>query len=165
MEKIINNFATLIRAHITEITIFVVAFLLGVAVGGNSQTTELAEATEQTTSVKTMHEIISEMQEKTETPRLISLGDFTITAYCPCAACCGKTDGITASGTIAKEGRTIAVDPKMIPYGTELVINGNTYIAEDTGGSVKGRKLDIFFNSHLEALEWGVQNLEVFIYS
>ena len=147
--------------------ILIVTFTSGVAVGYGAFALPKANteaATEQTTSAKTMHEIISEMQEKTEAPRLVSLGDFTITAYCPCAACCGKTDGITATGVKAREGRTIAVDPKIIPYGTELVINGNTYIAEDTGGSVKGHKLDIFFNSHLEALEWGVQEHEVFIY-
>lgn len=162
MKKIINNIAKLIPSYQKEMIIFIIAFLLGLAVGVDSQTTELAEAaTEQTTSQKSMYEIISEQDGE---PWLVSLGKFTITAYCPCAACCGKTDGITASGTKAAEGRTIAVDPNLIPYGTELVINGNTYIAEDTGGSVKGRKLDIFFNSHLEALEWGVQEHEVFIY-
>jgi 3D (Asp-Asp-Asp) domain-containing protein len=144
--------------------ILIVTFTSGAAVGYSAFAIPKAHkeaATEQTTSQKSMYEIISEQDGE---PWLVSLGKFTITAYCPCAACCGKTDGITASGTKAREGRTIAVDPNLIPYGTELVINGNTYIAEDTGGSVKGHKLDIFFNSHLEALEWGVQEHEVFIY-
>lgn len=160
IKKYINaNELTVIAA-----LVLIMVFALGFLAGSLCMKSHTAAATEQTTSAKTMHEIISEMQEKTEAPRLVSLGDFTITAYCPCAACCGKTDGITATGVKAREGRTIAVDPKIIPYGTELVINGNTYIAEDTGGSVKGHKLDIFFNSHLEALEWGVQEHEVFIY-
>lgn len=108
--------------------------------------------------------IIEQIKNESETPDLKSLGVFEITAYCPCAKCCDKDDGITATGVKATAGRTIAVDPKVIPYGTELFIDGFTYRAEDKGGSVKGNKLDIFFNSHLEALEWGVQEHEVFIY-
>ena len=86
---------------------------------------------------------------------------FCITAYCPCELCCGKSDGITATGTVATEGRTIAVDPSVIPYGTEVVINGHTYIAEDCGGAICGNRIDIFFDSHQAALNWGVQYLEV----
>jgi 3D (Asp-Asp-Asp) domain-containing protein len=104
------------------------------------------------------------IKNETETLGLKSLGTFKITAYCPCEKCCGKTDGITATGVTATAGRTIAVDPNVIPYGTELFIDGFTYRAEDTGGSIKGNKLDIFFENHLEALEWGVREYEVFIY-
>ena len=81
-----------------------------------------------------------------------------VTAYCPCVKCCGKSDGITASGTKAIEGRTIAVDPRYIPYGTEVVIDGRTYIAEDCGGAIKGNnRIDLFFDSHSEALAFGRQ--------
>ena len=96
-------------------------------------------------------------------PALQSLGQFKITAYCPCVKCCGKSDGITATGSKATEGRTIAVDPKVIPYGTEVVVDGHTYIAEDCGGAIKQKKLDIFFDSHQEALNFGVQYKEVFV--
>ncbi len=92
-----------------------------------------------------------------------SLGTFTLTAYCPCEKCCGKTDGITSTGTIAEQGRTIAVDPDVIPYGTVVIINGNEYIAEDCGGAIKGNEIDIFFDNHEEALEFGVQYAEVFV--
>ena len=88
---------------------------------------------------------------------------FKITAYCPCELCCGKSDGITATGTIATEGRTIAVDPTVIPYGTEVIIDGNTYVAEDCGGAIKENRIDVFFESHNAALEWGVKELEVII--
>lgn len=88
---------------------------------------------------------------------------FEITAYCPCIKCCGKTDGITATGTIATEGRTIAVDPNKIPYGTEVIIDGKSYFAEDCGSAIKGNKIDLYFDSHQEALEWGVQEKEVII--
>lgn len=92
-----------------------------------------------------------------------SLGIFRITAYCPCSRCCGRyANGITASGTVATEGRTIAVDPAKIPYGTKLVINGHIYVAEDCGSGVNGNHIDLFMSSHERALQWGLQHLEVF---
>ena len=84
------------------------------------------------------------------------LGEYEITHYCPCEECCGKTDGITYTGTTATEGRTIAVDPEVIPLGSEVTINGQTSTAEDIGGAIKGNRIDIFVNSHEEALELGV---------
>lgn len=88
----------------------------------------------------------------------------TLTAYCPCVKYCGKSDGITASGTQATAGRTVAVDTRLIPYGTEISIDGKTYIAEDCGGKVKGYTIDVFFNSHEEALNFGKQTKTVKIY-
>ena len=86
---------------------------------------------------------------------------FTITYYCPCEQCCGKSDGITASGTIATEGRTIAVDPDVIPLGTTVTIEGHDYIAEDIGGAIKGLHIDIFTSSHETALQLGKHEAEV----
>lgn len=88
----------------------------------------------------------------------------TLTAYCPCVKCCGKSDGITASGTQAAAGRTVAVDTRLIPYGTEISIDGKTYVAEDCGGKVKGYTIDVFFDSHEEALNFGRQTKIVKIY-
>ena len=88
---------------------------------------------------------------------------FEITAYCPCVKCCGKNDGITATGTKATEGRTIAVDPNKIPYGTEVIIDGNVYVAEDCGSAIVGNRIDLYFDSHQRALEWGRQKKEVTI--
>lgn len=93
----------------------------------------------------------------------IFLGEFKLTAYCDCAYCCGKTDGITATGTKATEGRTIAVDPSVIPYGSVVIINGNEYIAEDCGGAIDGNRIDVFFNEHSDALEFGVQIAEIYV--
>jgi 3D (Asp-Asp-Asp) domain-containing protein len=90
-----------------------------------------------------------------------SLGTFTVTHYCSCAICCGKSNGITATGTIATEGRTVAVDPDVIPLGSEILIDGQAYIAEDVGGAVKGRKVDIFVSSHQEAIQRGKIQREV----
>lgn len=94
---------------------------------------------------------------------LVYLGNFTAYAYDACYSCCGKTDGITATGTTATAGRTIAVDPAIIPLGSEVIVNGYTYIAEDTGKAIKGNKLDIFMASHEEASQWGARTVEVYI--
>ena len=99
-----------------------------------------------------------------QTPSKVSLGTFKLTAYCPCSKCCGKSDGITASGTRATQGRTIAVDTRVIPIGKNVIIDGNTYIAEDTGGAIKGNRIDVYFNSHQEALNFGIKYKEVFVY-
>ena len=96
-------------------------------------------------------------------PQLVSLGTFRATAYCPCLQCCGKTDGITATGTQAAEGRTIAVDPDVIPYGTAVYIDGVEYVAEDCGGAIKENCIDVFFYDHADALEFGVQMKELYI--
>ena len=85
---------------------------------------------------------------------------YKITAYCPCAKCCGKTNGITAMGTHATAGRTVAASGKFA-FGTKLNINGHVYTVEDRGGAINGNKIDIFVNSHAEALAWGVRYLPV----
>ena len=54
---------------------------------------------------------------------------------------------LTSTGAIAEEGRTIAVDPSIIPYGSIVLINGNEYVAQDCGGAIKGNKIDIFVDS------------------
>lgn len=86
---------------------------------------------------------------------------YIVTAYCGCEKCCGESDRITASGTRAVEGRTIAVDPEIIPYGTTVYINGAAYIAEDCGGKIKGNRIDLYFESHSDALRWGVKTCSV----
>ena len=85
---------------------------------------------------------------------------YKITAYCSCAKCCGKTNGITASGRKAKAGRTIAA-PRGFRFGQKLSINGKTYVVEDRGGAIKGNRIDLYVNSHSEALRWGVRYLPV----
>lgn len=86
---------------------------------------------------------------------------YRVTAYCPCAKCCGKhANGITAMGTAATQGRTVAA-PSNFSFGTKLLINGKTYVVEDRGGAIKGNRIDIYVNSHAEALKWGVKYLPV----
>ena len=85
---------------------------------------------------------------------------YKITAYCSCAKCCGKTNGITAMGTKATAGRTVAASSKFA-FGTKLNINGHIYTVEDRGGAIQGNKIDLYVNSHAEALAWGVRYLPV----
>ncbi len=85
---------------------------------------------------------------------------FKITAYCSCSKCCGKQTGITASGTRATAGRTVAASGQFA-FGTKLIINGREYVVEDRGGAIQGNKIDVYMNSHAEALAWGVKYLPV----
>ena len=94
--------------------------------------------------------------------------ELSMTAYCPCAKCCGKMDGITSTGTTATEGRTIAVDPRVIPYGSSVTIyfadgTSHTYTAEDCGGAIKEHRIDVFFDDHQAAREFGVQTAYVYV--
>ncbi len=98
-----------------------------------------------------------------------------ITGYCRCGSCTGwrrtwygravyaygaqegqpKAVGITASGTRAKPG-TIAADTRRYPFGTVMYVPGYGYgRVEDRGGAIRGEKLDLYFRSHQEALQWG----------
>ena len=91
---------------------------------------------------------------------------FRVTAYCPCEKCCGRfADGVTASGHVIKPGdRFVAASPEYA-FGTCLTIpgyNDNQPVKVfDRGGAIKGNKLDVYFDTHQEALEWGVKILEV----
>ena len=100
-----------------------------------------------------------------EAAELRSLGKFKITWYCPCRRCSGKWGYQTSSGARCTEGRTVAVDKRVIKEGTHLLINGHEYIAEDTGGGVRGKHIDIFNESHSECLdrEHGEKYWEVFV--
>ena len=111
-------------------------------------------------------------------PQQVSMGTYTITAYCPCEICCGyyartrpldengKPIVYTASGALAQAGTTIAVDTSVIPHGTSVWFEGpdgmHEYIAQDTGSAVTGCHIDLYFDSHAEAVAWGAQTREVF---
>lgn len=103
-----------------------------------------------------------------------SLGEYRLTAYCACEKCCGhwatirpkdedgKTIVYTANQSIAKQGVTVAADTNVLPFGTVLLIDDHEYIVQDRGGAINGNRIDIYFESHEEALQFGVQYKEVF---
>jgi len=112
-----------------------------------------------------------------ETPQTpeepVYMGEFVISHYCACVRCCGKSEddpwyGVTATGTRATEGRTVAVDPDVIPYGSEVIVyyeDGSiaSYIAEDCGGAIRGNRLDLYMEDHGKAWEAGLKAGSVYI--
>ena len=92
------------------------------------------------------------------------LGEFTVTAYCPYEDEYGNATAKPYNGEyIAIEGITVAVDPDVIPYGSVVIIDGHSYIAHDCGGAVKGKVVDIYFET-VEAMNaWGKQTKEVYV--
>lgn len=142
--------------------------------------TEVAEACNGSGRYECMgaNEIASEEPVETHTDKepeiLWSLGEYKLTAYCSCEKCCGywatvrPVDGEgnpivhTADGSVAKHGVTVAADTDILPFGTVLVIDGNEYTVQDRGGAVKGKHIDIYFDSHEAAKEFGVKHMEIF---
>ena len=97
----------------------------------------------------------------------MDLGSFEITAYCT-GTCCSSGTGITASGTVATVGRTIGVDPDLIPLGSTVKIffqdgTEHIYKAEDTGSAIQGNIIDLLCESHESALQFGRQTCRVYV--
>jgi 3D (Asp-Asp-Asp) domain-containing protein len=89
-----------------------------------------------------------------------------VTAYCPCPKCCGEySGGPTACGHEIRPGDAFAAADKKYGFGTEMLIdgynNGKPVKVLDRGGAIQGDRLDVFFHSHEEALEWGVKYIDV----
>ncbi len=109
------------------------------------------------------------IKEETEPPKTepagpvyekgASLGLFSATAYCPSKS--GKI-GRTYSGTVPTARHTLSADITLLPIGTKVMIDDVIYTVEDTGSSIKGNKIDIFFGSREEALNFGRQTKELF---
>ena len=164
---------------ISCVIVFIIGAIFGYAI--SSFTVRSVEKQSDEKPIQTSNENITEIQEPTilsepeptitePQKEVIYLGEYKLTAYCPCEKCCGnwalnRPDNIVygASGEELKAGYSIAVDPSVIPYGTEVVIDGVTYRADDCGSAIKGNRIDVYFNNHKEALEFGVQYANVFM--
>jgi 3D (Asp-Asp-Asp) domain-containing protein len=84
------------------------------------------------------------------------LGRFKLTAYS--GPQLGQPEPITATGTAARAGRTVAVDPTVIPLGSKIYIEGlGERIAEDTGGAIKGHRIDVYLGTVPQAVDFGVR--------
>ena len=168
---------------IAVVSAVLISNILGIAIGVSA--THKTVASKEATSEKGQNiqfcvvvndackpiEEISEEAEAEVTDH--SVGMCEITAYCTCVECCGiwsqdhpsrqGTDYVqlTKSGTVPTEGRTVAVDPDVIPLGSAVFINGVCYIAEDTGSAIKGNVVDIYFDDHNEAKQFGRQTAMV----
>ena len=87
-----------------------------------------------------------------------------VTAYCGCYACSEGYGNMTATGRTARPNHTIAVDPNVIPYGTQVEINSIVYTAEDCGGGVNGWEIDVYFPEHWQTEAWPTDYYDVTIY-
>ena len=119
---------------------------------------------------------VNEFNQEVDNPNLVSLGEFKLTAYCSCSICCegwankrekdayGNDIVRGSTGERLYEGLSIAVDPTVIPYRSEVVIGSNTYVAHDCGGAIKSNKIDVYFEDHDTAKQFGVQYEEIFLW-
>lgn len=156
--------------------VLLIALIISLVIPSNAEsitpvTSEITpEVTTQVTCAPTITPCVSETTAEPE-----CLGVFKITAYCPCVKCCGIWSAehpsrvgtgyiqTTASGTIPKAGHTVAADISVLPFGTVIIIDGHEYTVEDRGGAVDGNTIDIFFETHQEALNWGKQYKNIYI--
>lgn len=150
------------RAVVVGLIVILLAtmYLGGMIVGSKEDKQAVKESAEM---IESTEDVLRFRMEDVEVD-IRSLGEYRITAYCGCSKCTDG-DGLTALMKPLVEGRTVAVDPSVIPYGTVLLIDGHEYVAEDSGaGWIEGKELDIYFESHEEANEFGIQYAEVFTY-
>ena len=100
--------------------------------------------------------VLNDLESKLTIPNHY-VGEFSISHYCSCPKCTQSPTGSrTATGHIPREGRTVAVDPKLIPLHSVIYVEGvGTFVAEDVGGGVRGKHLDIYIDDHQRALNLG----------
>lgn len=99
--------------------------------------------------------------------RAHKIENCTVTHYAVCVECCGKTHGITASGRTATPYVSVAVDPGIIPLGSDVLVDYgdgeiNYYRADDTGNGVTGDHIDLCVGSYDEAVQMGVRTATVY---
>ena len=152
---------------ILYISIIIAAIITGVSMVDHKE--------DQTTEIKEIVTTLSEPEEAEVEQELLNLGEFRLTAYCACEKCCGKwalnrpvdengeTIVYTASMKRAESGWTIAADTDILPFGTKIWIDGHEYEVQDRGGAIKGNRIDIYFDTHEEACQFGVQYKDVFV--
>lgn len=94
------------------------------------------------------------------------LGEYLLTAYCPCPICCGKWSNmenpVTASGARPTQGWTIAA-PKNFAFGTKIMIDGQIYEVQDRGGAITGNHFDVYFNTHQDALNFAMRTTSAYL--
>ena len=152
---------------------------------------EKAEEVEKTETSENAEKVVEQVEnEKTETVRYRDLAEdnppeeylnvveASATAYCLCKKCCGKTPdhpyyGYTHSGIKIEPGtgmKVIAVDPSIIPLKSKVYVEGlngawdyGYAIAADTGSAIKQLKIDLYMDTHEEALQWGRKKVKVYV--
>lgn len=148
-------------------------------VGVESDTTSVVEPlkpTETKYPINSIPETTKEQETALEEPTRVYVGEFELTAYCSCYKCCGEyalnrpvdENGnqivYGATGNRLYQGVSIAVDPNIIPYGSNVDIDGvGVRIAHDCGGMIKGNRIDVYFDNHNDAWNFGRQWRDVYL--
>ena len=153
------------KKNIQRILFILIAFFVFVAVAKENEVQEQEDEENR----EEIQEKVVEVVEKKE------IGEFILTAYCPCELCCeeyalnrpidenGEVIVYGSTGERLFQGVSIAVDPAAIPYGTKVDIDGRVYTAQDCGGAIQGNRIDVYFDNHEDALDFGVQEKIVYV--
>ncbi|MGI6548995.1 MAG: peptidoglycan-binding protein [Syntrophomonadales bacterium] len=97
-------------------------------------------------------------------PRYTKVLNMVATAYCPCNKCNYPYGGQPSYIGLPLGQGIVAVDPNVIPLRTKLYVEGyGEAIAADTGGAIKGNRIDLCFPDHQSALKFGIQNIKVYV--
>lgn len=145
---------------IARLVIMALCMAISFGIGWISKETKIVEVIVEQPAENTEIQNTNYTPEPTPTYKAM---EIVATAYCPCEKCCGKTDGITSIGVKAEENRTVAADPNILPYGTEILCGMGEFVVEDCGGAIKGNRVDFFFDTHEEALKFGRQQFTIWV--
>jgi 3D (Asp-Asp-Asp) domain-containing protein len=131
---------------LAPLALALIAVCMAYSGGRGAETTPEPLATDCIADPSPLVSVMIELEENE--PRMVYLGSYYVTGYDICLDCCGKTDGITASGAVAEIGRTVAAS-RDIPFGTVLYIDGiGERVVEDRGGAITEGKLDVLCEDH-----------------
>ncbi len=129
----------------------------------SEQNNILIDLYDQYVKAKAEEEEQARLEEERKT-KGIYLGRFRISHYCPCVACNGSSSTLTATGSGLSPWYTAAVDPSVIPLGRNFRIEGyGVFKAQDTGGAIRGNRIDVCVSSHSEAMRLGVVYRDVYL--
>lgn len=136
------------------------------------------EDVEKKENISTVEDIKVEGNSEVAPTEYKEVIELKATAYCLCKKCCGKSEshpeyGVTASGLKIIPGtnmKVIAVDPNIIPLGTEVYVEGlngaadyGYAVAADTGSAIKNFKIDLYMDTHEKAYQWGIKNVKLYV--
>lgn len=171
-ERVASTWKTLAYAALVAAIIIEVIAILAVQAAGAETTPEPAVSVETPPDAKIVTATVqeepeNELIEAALLARAHVIEDCTVTYYDICVECCGKADGITATGAQATPGVTVAVDPSVIPLGSDVLVDYGDgeihyYRADDVGAAVKGNRIDLCVSSHNEALQLGRRTATVY---
>lgn len=160
-------YAALVAAIVVEI-VAIMAIFASAEDFGSETGSPAAEAAAETVAVEVVpEEAENENIEAALLAKAHVIEGVTVTHYDCCVACCGKDDGITYTGVQAVPGVTVAVDPAVIPLGSDVLVDYGDgelhyYRADDIGGGIKGSHIDLCVATHDEALQLGRQTATVY---